>query len=92
MPERLELVCESIARVDDISQRRSIFPLQSLDERQAIFNLLQLRRRRIDSLAIQSQAHRQILELRLNRVARLQMRPEHGIDIGKLGHPFPDDA
>ena len=40
-----------VAARDDVGQRRPVFPLQPLEQRQAFLELLELRRRRLDAVA-----------------------------------------
>jgi hypothetical protein len=58
--------------------------LQTLEQREAILDLLQARRGRVDVLRIRAQEEREILELRLDRVARVEVGRELRIERGEL--------
>ena len=77
---------------NDIAKRRAIFPLEPLEQRQPVFDLLEPCRRGFDVVSVAPQKEREILELRLDSVARLEIRLERRIQRGELCHPPPDAA
>ena len=51
---------------DHVGERRAVLLLQTLEQREAILDLLQPRRRRVDAPRVGAQEEREILELRLD--------------------------
>ena len=90
MRKRLELARQRGVGVDDILQRRTVLLLQPLEDRQAIFDFLQPGGRRVDLCGVRPQEVREILELRLDRVAGGNVRLKLGVDRRQLADPFPD--
>ncbi len=72
-----------------VGQRRPVLALDPLEQREALLHLLQPGRRCIDAIAIAPHEVREILELRLDAVAGVQVRLEPGIDGGELADAFP---
>ena len=83
---------EAIAMRDCLLEGAAMLSFEPLDERQAIFHVLQTLRRRIDSAGEVAERERQIVELRLDAVPRFEVRREPRIDRGELADPFPDAA
>ena len=75
---------------DHVVQRRTVLPLQPLEQRQAILDLLQPPGRRIDAVGVVAEEERQVLELRLDGVARLEVRRRARVERGELADPLPD--
>ena len=64
---------------DDISPASGPYlRFSAIEQREAILDLLQLRRRRLDAVGVPTQKERQIFELRLDAVLRLEIRLESG--------------
>src|SRR5262249_50703293 len=57
-----------------------------------IFDVLQLRRRGIDPFGVSSEEQRQVLELRLDAVLRLEKWLEPRVERGQIGDAPPDTA
>ena len=70
----------------------AVLPLQTLDQGQPVFHLLQPLRRGVDAVGKVTQRERQVFELGLDAVARIQVRRESRVDGSQLPHPFPDPA
>ncbi len=87
-----QVPAQGVAPCARVGQRRPVLPLDPLEQREALLDLLQPRRRCIDAVAIAPQEVREILELRLDAVARVQVRLEPGIDRRELADAFPDGA
>ena len=87
-----QLAPQRVAPRDDVGQRRPVLPLQPLEQRQPILDLLQPRRRRLDAVGVAAQEDREILELRLDAVARVQVRLELRIERRQLADAAPDAA
>ena len=68
--ESLEFLPQRIPSRDGIGQRRPVFPLEALEQRQPVLDLLQPRRRRFDAVGVPAKEDREVLELRLDGVAR----------------------
>ena len=92
MLERIELGGQRRARGDDVGQRRAVLALQPLEQREPVLDLLQRRRGRVDAVGVDPQGVRQILELRLDAVPRLEVRDEPRIERRQLADPAPDVA
>ena len=61
---------------DDVVQARPVLLLQTLDQREPVLDLLETLGRGIDSGGIRAEEEREVLELRLDDVAGLQVRRE----------------
>ena len=61
-----------------------MLPLQTFEQRKAILDLLQTRGRGVDAIGVVAEEVREILELRFDRVARIQIRTELRIDVGQF--------
>ena len=83
---------EGVAPCARLGQRRSVLPLDSLEQREALLDLLQPARRGIDTVAITAQEIREIFELRLDAVPRVEVRLESGVERRELANPFPHGA
>src|SRR6185436_4705018 len=66
--------------------------LQTLEGGEAILDLLQARRRGVDVLRVRAQEERQVLELRLHLLARLDVGGELRIEGGELADLLPHDG
>jgi hypothetical protein len=75
-----------------LGQRRSVLALQTLEQGEPVLHLLQPRGRRVDSRGVRSQEVREVLELRLDAIARLDMRREARVERAQILEPLPDDA
>ena len=75
---------------DDVLQRRTVLPLQTLDQRQSILDLLKPPRRRIDVVGVATQQEGHVFELRLDALPRVQLLGKLRLDRRKLSDPFPD--
>ena len=87
-----ELGAKGVAAGDDLCERRTVLLLQAFKERQPVFHLLEPRRRRLDAVGVAAQVFRQVLELRLDAVAGVEIRLERGVERGKLTDPPPHAA
>ena len=92
MLELGQLLAQRLALRDDVAKRRAILPLEPLQERQSVVDLLEPGRRGLDAVGIPPQKEREVLELRFDAVARLEIRLEFRIQRGELCHPAPDAA
>ena len=92
MLQAIELARQRLSLSNDVGQHRTVFALQSLDQRESIFDFLQPRGRSVDTFTVAAQDHRQIFELRLDGLARSRMRLEYGIDLCELCHALPNGA
>ena len=70
----LQLASKRVAPRYHLGERRAIFALQSIEKRQPLLDLLQPGRRGFDPVGVPAQEQREILELRLDAVARLDVR------------------
>ncbi len=77
---------------DHVRERRSVLLLQTLEEGEPILDLLEARRRSVDVLRVGSQEEGEVLELRLDRLARLDVRSELRVQRGKLADLLPHRA
>ena len=66
------LTLERVAARDDVGQGRAVLALEPLEQREALLDLLQPRRRGFDVVGVLPQKPGQVLELGLDAVARLQ--------------------
>ena len=57
-----------------VGERRAVLPLQPLEQRQPVLDLLQARGRRVDAGGVAAEERGEVLELRLDRVARVEVR------------------
>ena len=90
--EQVALAGERRALVDRVLQRGPVLVLDPLEQREPIFDLLQLRGRRIDPVGVAAQEERQVFELRLDPVAGIDVRRKLRIDDGQLADTLPDAA
>src|SRR6185503_9204818 len=75
---------------DRVFKRAAVLALEPLDQREPIFDLLQTLRRRIDAGREVAKCEREIIELGLDAVARVEVRREARIDRRELADAFPD--
>ena len=75
---------------DNVAKGRTKFALEPLEQRKALFHVLQFRRRGVDLVDIAAQKDRQVLELRLDRVARIEVRLKLRVDRGQFADAPPD--
>ena len=87
-----QLGAERVSTRETLGQCRSILTLHALEHREAIFDVLQLRRRGIDPFGVSSEEQRQVFELRLDAVLRLEKWLEPGVERGQIGDAPPDTA
>ncbi len=83
----LDLDAQGLAALDDVGQRRPMFALQPLEQREPVFDLLQPGRRRLDAVGIAAQVQGEILELRLDAVARVEVRLKHADRARRVRRP-----
>ena len=81
---------QRLAPGDHVGQRRTVFPFQPLQQRQPVFDLLQAGRRGFNRVGVAAEKSGQILELRLDAVARVEIRLEARIEAGELRDTAPD--
>src|SRR6476661_8586085 len=89
MLEVSEFPPQAVAACDDVGQSRAVLPLQAFEQREPILGLLQLCRGRLDAVCIPAQEEREILELRLDAVTRLEVRQEFRVERRQLANPPP---
>src|SRR5688572_32048593 len=73
-------------------QAAAMFSFQPFDQREAVLDLLQPAGRRVQTVDDVPQREREVLELRLDVVSRIEMRCESRIDRSELADPLPDTA
>jgi hypothetical protein len=78
--------------VDDLLQRGAVLPLQPLEQRQPVLDLLQPRRRGVHAVGIAAQEVGEVLELRLDAVAGVHVRRELRVDGRQLADALPHAA
>ena len=78
--------------VDDLLQAWPVLPLQALEQRQAILDLLQPLGGRVDPVRIGAEKECEILELPFDALAGIDVWSELRIDRGELTHPLPHAA
>jgi len=74
----------------DLSGR--MIELHGQHEHQTLLDLLEPGRRRFDAVGVAAQEHREILELRLDPLTRIDVRLELRIEARQLRHAPPDAA
>ena len=80
-----ELPTERVSFGDDVGKRRAVLPLQPFEKREPFFDLLEPRRRGFDAVGIAPQEQSEILELRLDAVACLEIRLEPRVERRQIG-------
>ena len=85
----VQLAAEVGCLGDDVGERRAVLLLQTLEQREAVLDLLEPRRRGVDVLRVGAQEEREVLELRLDRVARLDVGRELRVERGELADLLP---
>src|SRR5439155_10992159 len=75
-----QLPAQLVASSDHIGERRTMLALEPLQQRKPFLDLLQTRGRRFDSLGIAAEKRGEILELRLDAVARVDVGLELRIE------------
>ena len=90
MLQIVQLAPEAVGLRKDVAKRRSMLLFQTLEYREPVLELLQPLGGRIDVRRIRSKEEREIFELRLDPVARLQVRDKSRVDRRELGDAFPD--
>ena len=73
------------------SRRRTVLLLQTLEQREPVFDLLEPLGRGVDPGGVRAQEEREVLELRLDDVARLEVRREAAVDRRQICQALPDD-
>ena len=69
--------CRSASRLrDDVVERRPVLLLQTLEQREPVFDLLEPLRRGVDAGGVRAEEEREVLELRLDDVAGVEVRRE----------------
>ncbi len=81
---------ERVPPLDDIGQRGAVFPLQAFEQGEALFHLLQPRGRCFDAGHVLPEKSGEVFELRLDAVARVEIRLELRIEGRQLRHAAPD--
>ena len=77
---------------DHVGERGAVLPLQPLQGGQPLLDLLQPGRRGVEAVGVVPQEEREVLELRLDAVPRLDMRLETGVHGSQVGDLPPDGA
>src|SRR5687768_16247384 len=77
---------------DGVVEGSAVFALEPLDQREAIFDLLQAAGRGIDAVGEAAKGKRQVFELRLDAVAGVEVWREPRIDRRELAHALPHVA
>ena len=88
----VQLAPERVAACHDLAERRAVFAFQAIEKGQPLLDLLQPGRRRFDAVGVPPQKLRQILELRLDAVACVQVRLKLRVERRQLRHAAPDMA
>ena len=88
----VQLAPERVAPRDDLAERRPVLALQAIEKGQPLLDLLQAGRRRFDAVGVPPQEQREILELRLDAVARVQVGLKLRVERRQLRHAAPDMA
>ena len=86
----VELATEICRLREHVRQRGSVLSLQTLEHRQAILDVLQPRRRRIDIRRIRSKEKCEILELRFHDLASIEIWRERRVQRRQFGYLLPD--
>src|SRR5262249_34319682 len=88
----VEIPAKRVALRDRVEECRSVFPLQPLEEREPLLHLLKPGGRCFNAVRIPAEEDREIVELRLDGVALLEVRLELPINGRQLTHTTPDTA
>ena len=88
--ELVQFAPHAVPARNDIGQRRAVFALHPLELRQPLFYLLQVASRGVNPIGVAAQKQREILELRLDAVARVDVRNELRIERREFPHSPPD--
>src|SRR6476659_9935510 len=78
--------------LDHVLERRTVLPLEALEQREAIRDLLKACWRRIDAVSVTAQERRQLFELGLDAVARREVLRKLRVDRRELVDPLPHTA
>src|SRR5439155_19169464 len=90
--QRAQLSPQLAGACEDVGERGSVFLLQPFERRQPILDLLKTRGGRVDIEGVGPEKEREILELRLQRIARVKVRREPRVHGRQLTDFLPDDA
>ena len=90
--QRLVFRRQPIAMRNRLLERPAVLALEPLDQRQAILDLLQSSGRRVDAVREIAQREGEVLELRLDAVAGVEVRREARIDGRQLADALPHVA
>ena len=77
---------------DHVRQGRPVLPLHTLEQREPLLDLLQPRRRGLDTVRITTQEQREVLELRFDGVPPFQIRLKRRVERRQLRDASPDAA
>src|SRR5207253_2201202 len=72
------------------AERRAVFALQTIEQRQPVLDLLETRRRRLDAVGVSPQEQRKVFELRLDAVARVEVGLELRVERRQIRDAPPD--
>ena len=90
--QRLVFRRQPLAMRDGLLERAAVLALEPFDQRQAILDLLQSSRRCVDAAREIAQREREVLQLRLDGLAGVEVRRKARINGGQLPHALPHVA
>src|SRR5688500_7689143 len=90
--QQVAFAAQRVARRNDVLEPAAVLPLETIQQRQALLDLLQPRRRGVHAVGVAAEEERQVFELRLDAVAGVQVAGELRIDGRQLADTLPDAA